>query len=264
MNIPHQLLRVAWHEGPRRAAGFLLSLRRDADPAAPDEAALVFDILKDAPVRRVMIDVGAHWGYALRPFLRAGWFVYAFEPDEANRRQLHQRLHRYSELVIDPRALSDRPQPKATLFKSTQSTGISCLSSFDPSHAPSAEVEVTTLTNALAERPEFAAGIGFLKIDTEGFDLPVLRGMSWEAPRPTVIVCEFEDAKTRPLGYGFPDLAGFLTDQGYRIIVSEWSPIERYGQQHRWRRFCEYPCELIDPAAWGNLIATNDPTVFEN
>jgi glycosyltransferase involved in cell wall biosynthesis len=35
-----------------------------------------------------MIDVGAHHGTALAPFLHAGWKVHAFEPIEANRRQL--------------------------------------------------------------------------------------------------------------------------------------------------------------------------------
>jgi hypothetical protein len=90
-----------------------------------------------------------------------------------------------------------------------------------------------------------------------------LRGYPWDRSKPRVIVCEFEDAKTRPLGYDYHDLAGFLVARGYRLIVSEWRPIVRYGVQHRWRRFAEYPCELTESAAWGNLIAVTDETMYQ-
>ena len=35
-----------------------------------------------------MIDVGAHHGFALLPFLNMGWQIFAFEPDQKNREQL--------------------------------------------------------------------------------------------------------------------------------------------------------------------------------
>jgi hypothetical protein len=80
--------------------------------------------------------------------------------------------------------------------------------------------------------------VDFLKIDTEGFDLMVLKGYPWtQSPRPRVILCEFEDAKTVPLGYDFHQLAAFLVGEGYQLIISEWYPVKAYGGLHRWRRF---------------------------
>src|SRR3546814_10935540 len=79
-------------------------------------------------------------------------------------------------------------------------------------------------------------GVDFLKVDTEGHDLFVLQGFPWERFRPAVIECEFEDAKTVPLGYTFHDMARFLLAKGYRVLVSEWHPIIRSGVRPDWRR----------------------------
>src|SRR3546814_302056 len=102
-------------------------------------------------------------------------------------------------------------------------------------------------------------GVDFLKVDTEGHDLFALKGFPWERFRPAVIECEFEDAKTVPLGYTFHDMARFLLEKGYRVLVSEWHPIIRYGVRHDWRRLVAYPCELSDEVAWGNILAFRDP-----
>ena len=216
-----------------------------------DEAKLVFELLRGKG--SVMIDVGAHHGNSLAPFANAGWRVYAFEPDAKNRAPLVERYGRRSNVVIDPRGVADKPARGVTLFRSEVSTGISGLSAFHESHVAADQIEVTTLDDACAAWGVTA--IDFLKIDTEGFDLFVLRGLRLV---PRAITCEFEDAKTRALGYTFHDLARYLVDRGYRIMVSEWFPIERYGTTHRWRRFAPYPCELLDAAAWGNLIAVRD------
>jgi hypothetical protein len=57
-------------------------------------------------------------------------------------------------------------------------------------------------------------------------------------------------------------MADFLSDHGYRVIVSEWYPISGYGREHRWRRYATYPCDLTDASGWGNLIASNDDELF--
>ena len=64
-----------------------------------------------------------------------------------------------------------------------------------------------------------------------------------------------------PLGYDFHDLATYLQDQGYELIVSEWFPMVEYGMKHKWRQFENYPCELKDQKAWGNIIAVKDSTL---
>ena len=134
--------------------------------------------------------------------------------------------------MIDARALSNEEKDSATFYKSPQSTGISGLSSFHESHAAAGTVSVTTLEKVVREYG--IDGIDFLKIDTEGFDKFVLMGLPWETHSPTLIVCEFEDFKTKPLGYDFNDLVRYLEDRGYQVLVSEWKPIVAYGARHEW------------------------------
>src|SRR5262245_50730536 len=57
---------------------------------------------------RCMIDVGAHHGSTLAPFLRAGWRVVAFEPIAANRDVLATRFGADERLTVRPEAVSDR------------------------------------------------------------------------------------------------------------------------------------------------------------
>ena len=116
-----------------------------------------------------------------------------------------------------------------------------------------AHVDVKTLRSVLADQPFNA--VDFLKIDTEGYDLFVLRGFPWEKYTPQIVICEFEDSKTRPLGYQHSDLGDFLLGVGYTVFVSEWQPIVRYGVSHSWKRLDRYPCEGINAHGWGNFVA---------
>jgi len=221
------------------------------------ESDIAFQVLGAKNSGGVMIDVGACFGTSLKRFADAGWQVYAFEPDSHNRAQLLERgFGRMSNVMIDRRGVADRPAAAVPLYRSDESAGISGLSAFHPSHVQSELVDVTTL--ASFSREHDLNSVDFLKIDTEGFDLFVLRGFPWERIQPKLVLCEFEDRKTLPLGYGFHDLAGYLADKGYHLVVSEWYPIERYGIEHSWRRFATYPCDLEDVAAWGNIIAAKE------
>ena len=230
----------------------------------PDEVDIVYRLLKDSHESGLMIDVGAHHGACLASFAEDGWHIIAFEPDSNNRHHLSAAYKGYENVIIDPRACSDQIQPQVTLFTSTESTGVSGLSAFLDSHQASEKVSVTTLAEALNTYGLANHPVDFLLIDTEGFDLMVLKGYPWETgPHPRVILCEFEDKKTQPLGYTFDDLANYLVDHGYQLLISEWYPIKVYGGVHRWRRFIPYPCQLADPAGWGNIFAVNDPSLFQ-
>ncbi|MDP6979931.1 MAG: FkbM family methyltransferase [Myxococcota bacterium] len=225
-----------------------------------DEVALVHRLLSDGPKERVMVDVGAHHGASLEAFGRDGWNVLAFEPDPDNRAELERTCRGMKNVTIDPRALSDHASDEMPWFQSDVSTGISSLQAFHDSHALTGCVEVTTLAQALeAHKVE---QVDFLKIDAEGLDLFVLRGNPWEWLAPQVIVCEFEDEKTNALGYSFRDLADYLVEHDYHVLVSEWYPITQYGGEHRWRRYVPYPCELVNVSAWGNLIAVRVRDTF--
>jgi FkbM family methyltransferase len=229
----------------------------------PDETQMVYQILADPGRSGLMIDVGAHHGSSLAPFADLGWQVIAFEPDSNNRQILTTNFGANSNVIIDPRACSDQIQPAATLYASPESSGVSGLSAFLESHEAAEKVVVTTLASALDEHNISKEPVDFLKIDTEGFDLMVLKGFAWHtSPHPKVILCEFENAKTEPLGYHFYDLADYLVDHGYRLVISEWYPVKAYGGAHRWRRFTTYPCQLADQHGWGNIIAVRDDDIY--
>jgi FkbM family methyltransferase len=161
---------------PRMADCPLISPYCRAQKAEVDETRVVATLMTGNGGSPTMIDVGAHFGTALRPFLDDGWRVLAFEPDATNRAKLLSMLaaHRHrANAKVDVRALSDEPSGSAQFYASDQSTGISGLSAFHKSHRSTGTVEITTLAAVLEEHALDA--VDFLKIDTEGFDLKVLR-----------------------------------------------------------------------------------------
>ncbi|MGB3492755.1 MAG: FkbM family methyltransferase [Elainellaceae cyanobacterium] len=224
-----------------------------------DETYLIAEYTAAMPIHSVMVDVGAHYGGALKRFAQRGWQVYAFEPDPDNRENLLKTLGKLpdaSRVKVDDRAVSDRPGQILPFYSSDESTGISALSPFRDTHQQRCEVTTTTVADICDQHQ--LDHIDFLKIDTEGYDLMVLKGVPWDRISPHIIECEFEDRKTVPLGYTFDDLAKYLTSRGYTVVVSEWHPVIRYGIKHDWRRLVTYPCELSSPDAWGNILAFKD------
>src|SRR3546814_2190758 len=67
------------------------------------------------------------------------------------------------------RAVSDQVRSGQVFYRSDQSTGISGLSAFHPSHVSKQVVDTTTLSDVLADAD--IDGVDFLKVVTEGHDL---------------------------------------------------------------------------------------------
>ncbi len=229
--------------------------RRVLPPWDLDEVGIVFHAIGGTP--GTMLDVGAHQGYSAAPFLVRKWTVHAFEPDPKNRAILTSR---FPNITIDPRAVSENDGDEVSLFTSDVSSGISTLSPFHTTHEPTATVRTVRLDTYIREQG--IKQVDFLKIDTEGYDLFALRTFPWDTLHPKAVVCEFEDNKTTRLGHDVHEIARFIEQQGYSIVVSEWEPITQYGVRHTWRRFARYPTEL-DADSWGNLIAV-EPSLLES
>ncbi|MGH8507224.1 MAG: FkbM family methyltransferase [Gammaproteobacteria bacterium] len=201
----------------------------------------------------VMVDVGAHHGEALAGFLDRGWRVYALEPDEANRAQLKARFGAHSGITIDARTVSDTVRTEAPAFALQEPTGFSSASVFPESPRAIGSIASSTIDQAL--RLYGIGQVDFLRIDVGGHALSVLKGVPWETMQPAVVVCEFGDLKTLPLGHCFHDLARYLLDRGYQVWVSEWHPKVPCSVRHDWRRLVSYPCHVASADAWGHLLA---------
>lgn len=221
--------------------------------ACVDEVKMVFNLYEARSGHGQMVDVGAHHGSSLGMFARLGWDVLAFEPDPVNRDKLLKNIQHYRTVKIDPRAVSDSGGKEVPFFSSDESSGISSMKAFRETHREADRVQTVTLEDALQEYAIHK--VDFLKIDAEGFDFHVLKGLNFNHIAPEVIIVEFEDIKTLPLGYTYSDMADLLVDKGYTVFVSEWHPIVRYGIRHQWKCFRPYPVEGMAEDAWGNLIA---------
>lgn len=242
------------------AAGEARPVPRDLH-AHVDETEVVSELLSDRKgAEHFMLDVGAHHGTSASYFEKLGWRIYCCEPDASNRRKLNERFGDHPNITVDTRAVSNAPASGVSFFSSEESTGISGLHAFRETHQETDKVDVTTVA-ALLDEFEIDH-IDFLKIDVEGFDFNVLKGVPWDRCTPDVIEAEFEDAKTLKMGHSYSDICDYLQEKGYAVYLSEWHPIIRYGIAHDWHRIVKYPEPLSSPDAWGNILAFwDDPGI---
>lgn len=216
-----------------------------------DEAKLIRAYFAAHPRVGTIIDVGAQFGTSFRDYLNDGWRAIAFEPDPSKFEKLAKYEGRAG-FALHKVAVGEKPIESLPFYTSPESTGISSLLAFRDSHQVATHVRVVVLGDVL--KAENIKSIDYLKIDTEGYDLAVLRGHDWSI-LPEVIMCEFDEIKTRHLGHTYRELADLLTSHGYEVYVSEWAPIIKYGGGYQWRSLLKYPCPLGDANAWGNLVA---------
>jgi FkbM family methyltransferase len=230
--------------------------------AQVDETAVVAELLKERKGRdKIMLDVGAHFGTSAAYFHQLGWSIHCFEPDSKNRERLNARFGKSPNITIDTRAVSDKPAKSVSFYTSPESTGISGLHAFRNTHTKSDTVDVTTVEEIIASRQ--LSTVDFLKIDVEGFDFAVLKGVPWNRIKPDVVECEYEDAKTVKMGHTWKDVAEFLREKGYAVYLSEWHPIVRYGVAHDWRRIVKFPGVELPSDSWGNILAFREDPGLE-
>lgn len=227
-----------------------------------DEVGLCYSLLSNRLKEKVFIDVGAHFGNAIKPFIKDGWLGVAYEPDPVNRIHLRSYLGGYENLKIRSVALSDHAENNVPFYSSQQSSGISGIIDFDESHEMVGSVNIRPLAEELHELN--IENIGVLKIDTEGNDLLVLNGIPWDEVRPELIICEYENNKSKKVGYVTEDMIAYLSGLDYYLVISEWWPIKKYGTKHRWRAFHSASYNLHDNDSWGNIIAFREHSLYQH
>jgi FkbM family methyltransferase len=214
----------------------------------------LYRLLRDGVRERCMVDVGAHHGTSLEPFLRSGWRCFAFEPIEANRDQLRASFLDNPLLVVRAEAVSDKPgtgqlQLALNLDGSLHEYHHSLERIREDAwhrKGPTVEVPLVSLDSLIAAG-ELPPRAGFLKVDTEGHDLAVLRGA-------TRLECETISVEFWNDGHAFgpspspaADMIRLLAQRGYPWFI---------GLSHHLDQTELHYSNLdgLRPESWGNLV----------
>ena len=218
---------------------------------------------------RFAVDIGSIRGYFFSRLLLAGYQVYAFEPFPAVIDKLKNRLGDHPNFRLFPFALGSENQTQelhiatdetpdntyqdasfySSLTKHSLSEGLVFTDTIS--------VTVKTLAS-LHDAEELPKDIGLVKIDTEGFDLEVIKGMG--NYRYPVVVAEFWD-QNFPFGRSgamnqLPDLVNAMKARDYHwhlVIYRIWgsSDVSYY---------CNSAYSLDN--SWGNVFFFQDYHVF--
>ncbi|NCR20408.1 MAG: FkbM family methyltransferase [Microcystis aeruginosa L111-01] len=218
---------------------------------------------------RLAVDIGANRGDVSSRLLQAGYQVYAFEPFPPVIDKLKNRLGDHPNFRLFPFALGSENQTQelhiatdetpdntyqdasfySSLTKHSLSEGLVFTDTIS--------VTVKTLAS-LHDTEELPKDIGLVKIDTEGFDLEVIKGMG--NYRYPVVVAEFWD-QNFPFGRSgamnqLPDLVNAMKERDYHwhlVIYRIWgsSDVSYY---------CNSAYSLDN--SWGNVFFFQDYHVF--
>ena len=124
-----------------------------------------------------VIDLGAHIGsfsIQIAKYLQPDAKIICFEPSPYNVNMIKENieLNKLGGVInVQQSAVSSKPG-KATLFLSSDNTGGNKLDMVEPSSEETVEVEVTTLSDIVAEFGDEC--VDLLKIDVEGSEHPIL------------------------------------------------------------------------------------------
>ncbi|GBL15973.1 hypothetical protein MTo_03292 [Microcystis aeruginosa NIES-1211] len=218
---------------------------------------------------RLAVDIGANRGDVSSRLLQAGYQVYAFEPFPPVIDKLKNRLGNHPNFQLFPLAIGSENQTQE-LHIATDETpdntyqDASFYSSLTKHSLSEGLVFTDTITvtvktlASLHDGEELPKDIGLVKIDTEGFDLEVIKGMG--NYRYPVVVAEFWD-QNFPFGRSgamnqLPDLVKAMKERDYHwhlVIYRIWgsSDVSYY---------CNSAYSLDN--SWGNVFFFQDYQVF--
>ncbi len=180
---------------------------------------------------RFVVDVGANDGFYASnsyPFAARGWRSLLIEPHPEAFRKLILRHAKRPHVVCRQLACGERPGRMPLWTGATGDTTHATLAPesrdtpSNPWATDACEVDVVRLDGVLAEFG-FPERFGILSIDTEGWDVEVLRGMDLSRWRPRVIVTEDGERGTEEKG-------ALLHGNGYECrkrigVNSFWTPV---------------------------------------
>lgn len=243
----------------------------DDSSLADDPEFLLMAYLYAVLPSRVAIDVGANEGRLSRLLLETGYRVFAFEPYPPILEKLRENLGGNPEMTIFNCALGSQntklPLHIATVEKNKLIGDGSLYNTFKPHFlsegvAYKSEIEVIVRTlSSLIDEGAVPKEVSLLKIDTEGYDLEVIRGMG--NLHPAVVEAEFwgdeflfvrYEKENRPVSSGA--IISEMRSRGYwwNLIIFR---IEGEYAIHFTANLASAP-----KRAWGNIFFFEEFDVF--
>ena len=138
-------------------------------------------VLKQVPKDKLIIDIGANSGLFCIPLCLYGYQVLGFEPVKSSLEclQLGIKSNNLSNLKLYPYALYDENITKEiyvpTFADNASLNEVVSISNVKDKTYTSETIECKKLDDIIIE--ENIQNIGFIKIDVQGFEYPVLKGM---------------------------------------------------------------------------------------
>lgn len=223
--------RLAWQYGRK-----LYALARGEgrnDPRTNGEYWLQERAMEHGGPTLLMMDVGANKGDWTMHALNSGVSgqsvrIHAFEPSSGTREILARRYSRFSNVTAHSQALSDR-RGEGDFYSKGVGEGTNSL---DPvSGAEIERVELSTCDDFLRENE--VDHVTMLKIDTEGFDLMVMRGAATSLSEGRIDVVQFEYNWRWLLNNAcLRDVFLLVADKPYRLGKLVGNSIEFYDEWH--------------------------------
>jgi FkbM family methyltransferase len=218
----------------------IMAYRRSTLPVGVD---LVFDINRLFGEPATILDVGANCGQTALSF--ADGFpsakIYAFEPVPTTFEQLKANTAHVGRISCSQEGLGSHDHRVTIRLGANERNSVLNEAPAD-ANGQTATLSITTGDSWAAARG--VSSIDLLKIDTEGYDLEVLKGfqilLNRGAIKAVLVECEF-DAVTPEPHTSFFELHEFLAQRGMRLITLYTD------------------CATRDGFAWGNALFARVP-----
>lgn len=174
----------------------------------PDETRLVQSVLGEG---KRAVDIGAHIGYYSCAMASTGASVIAYEPNPFNYAFLRYNTSHYDNAYASRMGLSDQ-EGYYKLYLSPINSGDDTLYPFDDL----ARIDITVPFKVLDDE---ILSTDLLKIDVQGSELKVLRGMSnlLKSGAPLIMAIEFFPDALRAAGDNPVDMLTLLWQHNFRL-----------------------------------------------
>jgi FkbM family methyltransferase len=201
-----------------------------------------------------VLDIGANIGYTCRLFARAidpDFRVYAFEPEEFNFGLLERSASRTQGRAVAVRAAVGDHDGEIELWRNEHHHGDHRIATraFRESGAVSQAVRVPITTIDTFVRSRNISPVRFIKVDVQGYELPVCRGMSetLRANPEAVLALEYMPEALESLGFSPQELLGWFEERKYNVYSLDRSGALKPGVPQ------------IDARGYADLLFTKTP-----